>query len=57
MNVSTTIGVLSALLTGAACTYASVMGAPAWLAGHEFEVLLKLSSVLGLVVFAERLWR
>jgi hypothetical protein len=57
MSASTIIGILSALLIGAACTFASVTGAPAWLAGYETEVFLKVAAVLGLVVFAERLWR
>jgi len=57
MTASTTIGILSALLVGVACTYASMAGAPGWLAGNETEVFLKASGLLGLVMLAERLWR
>ena len=57
MNASTAIGILSTLLVGAACADAMLMGAPSWLAGNEAEVFLKAAAVLGLVVFAERMWR
>ncbi len=57
MTASTTIGILSALLVGIASIYASVTGAPGWLAGNETEFFLKASGLLALVVFAERMWR
>jgi len=57
MTASTIIGILSTLIVGVACTYASMSGAPGWLVGNETEVFLKAAGVLGLVMLAERLWR
>lgn len=57
VNASTTIGILSILLVGAACTYASMAGAPGWLAGGEAEVFLKATGLLGVLLLAEKMWR
>lgn len=57
MNASTIIGCLSALVVGAACSYASEVGAPPWLDGNEAEVAVKAATVLTLAMIAVRLWR
>ena len=57
MNASPAIAILSALLVGLACLHANVVGAPSWLAGNEAQLFLKTAAVLGLAVFAERMWR
>lgn len=57
LTPSTFIGLLSVLVVGVACFYASLMGAPNWLAGNEAAVVLKVAGAVGLVILGERFWR
>lgn len=57
MTASTLIGLLSVLVSCAACLYASVVGAPDWLAGNEAAMALKVAGSVGLLILAERMWR
>jgi hypothetical protein len=51
------LGGLIVTVFGAACLYAASHGGPAWMAGHEVSIFLKLSAVTAVAVVADICWR
>ena len=51
------LGGLIVVVFGAACLYAASHGGPAWMAGNEFSIFLKLSAVTAVAVVADICWR
>ena len=45
------------VLIGATCLYAASYGGPAWMAGREVSVFLKLSALTVVAVVADICWR
>ena len=51
------LGGMIVVVFGAACIYAASHGGPAWMAGREFSIFLKLSAVTAVAVVADICWR
>ena len=45
------------VVIGATCLYAATYGGPAWMAGREVSVFLKLSALTAVAVVADICWR
>jgi len=55
-RISLASGAAIVAVFGAACAYAGQAGGPAWMAGRELEIFLKLCAVTASLVIADVCW-